>query len=430
MNWSDLRFLAFLVLGIGPLAFGQARPAEAENWPQWRGPQNDGISNEKGLPVQWSKTENVAWRLPLPGPAGATPVIWGDQIFLTSSKAGGDLLLISVNTQGQQLWEVRVSGGDQAVRGDEGNSASPSPVTDGEHVWSFMANGVLGCYDFEGREVWKFNLQDRYGPFSIAFGMTSTPVLDGNRLYMQLLHSKAALVLALDKKTGKEIWHQKRESDARAECEHSYASPVLYRDGKQEFLLTHGADYIVAHRLQDGKEVWRCGGLNPRGTYNETLRFVASPAVAPGLIVVPSAKNGPVLGLSPDARGDISNSEQSHLWTRPDNTPDVPSPLVYDGLVYLCRENGVLICMDAKTGREIYQQRAHSDRYRASPVYGDGKIYLTARGGMVTVVKAGRNFEILAQNDMGEPISASPAISNGRLYLRTFEALYAIEGSK
>src|SRR5690242_19036297 len=128
MIWSDLRFLAFLVLGIGSLAFGQARPVKAENWPQSRGPQNDGISNEKGLPRQWHKAENVAWRLPLPGPAGATTVIWGDQIFLTSSKAGGELLLISANTHGQQLWEVQVSGGDQAVRGDEGNLASPSPV--------------------------------------------------------------------------------------------------------------------------------------------------------------------------------------------------------------------------------------------------------------------------------------------------------------
>ena len=129
-------------------------------------------------------------------PGGATPVVWGDQIFLTSSKSGGDLLLISVSTAGKKLWEVQVSGGDRTVRGDKGNSASPSPVTDGKHVWAFMANGVLGCYDFQGREVWKFNLQDRYGPFAIQFGMTSSPLLDGDRLYMQLLHSKAALVLA------------------------------------------------------------------------------------------------------------------------------------------------------------------------------------------------------------------------------------------
>jgi outer membrane protein assembly factor BamB len=426
MNRQHISILASVILALGGLTSLSLREASAENWPQWRGPQNDGISPETGLPVQWNKTENVAWRLPLPGPAGATPVVWGDQIFLTSSKSGGDLLLISVSTAGKKLWEVQVSGGDRTVRGDEGNSASPSPVTDGKHVWAFMANGVLGCYDFQGREVWKFNLQDRYGPFAIQFGMTSSPLLDGDRLYMQLLHSKAALVLALDKNTGEEVWAQNRPSDARAECEHSYASPVLYRDGKQAFLLTHGADYVVAHRLEDGKEIWRCGGLNPRGNYNPTLRFVASPVTAPGLIVVPSAKNGPVLGLSPDARGDISDTEKSHLWTRADNTPDVPSPLVHDGLVYLCRENGVLICMDAETGREKYQKRAFSDRYRASPVYGDGKIYITARGGVVTVVKAGPKFEILAQNDLGEPISASPAISNGRLYFRTFDALYAI----
>ncbi|MGH7140208.1 MAG: PQQ-binding-like beta-propeller repeat protein, partial [Pirellulales bacterium] len=356
--------------------------ALAENWPQWRGLQNDGISHETNLPEKWSKTENVALRLPLPGPAGATPAIWDDSIFLTSATPGGDLLLLSVGTDGQERWRKKVTGGDRAVRGDEGNSASPSPATDGEHVWVFFANGVLACYDFEGQEVWHENLQKRYGAFDIAFGLTSTPVLDGDRLYLQLLHSRAALVVALDKTTGREIWKQKRKSDARAECEHSYASPVLYRDAQRAFLLTHGCDYIVAHDLQDGHELWRCGGLNPKGSYNATLRFVASPVAVPGLIVVPSAKNGPVLGLRPDVEGDISDSHKSHRWVRAQNTPDVPSPLVVDGLVYLCRENGVLICMEAESGKELYQERAHSDRYRASPVYADGKIYLTARGGV------------------------------------------------
>ncbi|MGH7194792.1 MAG: PQQ-binding-like beta-propeller repeat protein, partial [Candidatus Saccharimonadales bacterium] len=284
-----------------------------------------------------------------------------------------------------------------------------------------------GCYDLDGHEVWKENLQDRYGKFDIQFGLTSTPVLDGDRLYLQLLHSGASQVIALDKTTGKQIWKHDRKTDARAECEHSYASPTLYRDGQREFLLTHGCDYIVAHSLHDGHELWRCGGLNPKNSYNETLRFVASPVAAPGLIVVPSAKDGPVLGLSPDARGDITGSSESHVWTRARNTPDVPSPLVVDGLVYLCRENGALLCLDAETGKQYYQERAFSDRYRASPIYGDGRIYLTARGGVVTVVKAGKDFEILSSNDMQEPTSSSPAIAGGRIYLRTFEALYAIE---
>jgi outer membrane protein assembly factor BamB len=403
-----------------------ASPAWAENWPQWRGPENDGISHETDLSVTWSKTEGVAWRLPMPGSAGATPVVWDDSIFVTSATPSGDLLLLCVGTDGKERWRKKVTGGDRGVRGDEGNSASPSPATDGEHVWTFFANGVLACYDFSGQEVWKEDLQKRYGKFDIAFGLTSTPVLDGDRLYLQLLHSAAALVVALDKNTGQEIWRQKRKSDARNECEHSYASPVLYRDDQREFLLTHGCDYIVAHNLDDGHELWRCGELNPRGKYNDTLRFVASPLAVPGLIVVPSAKHGPVLGLRPDAQGDISDSSKAHQWVRTKDTPDVPSPLVVDGLVYLNQENGGVICMDAESGKELYHERAFSDRYRASPVYADGKIYLTARGGVVTVVKAGPEFEILSSNDMQEPISASPAISSGRIYLRSFEALYAI----
>ncbi len=182
--------------------------------------------------------------------------------------------------------------------------------------------------------------------------------------------------------------------------------------------MTHGGDYIIAHQLSDGQEIFRCGGLNPLGNYNPTLRFVASPLAVPGVIIVPSAKNGPVLALDPAAEGDISDEAKWHLWSRPHDTPDVPSPLIFDGLAYLCRENGTLLCLDAKTGEEIYVERVHADRHRASPVYADGKIYLTARDGTVSVVKAGRKFEVLAKNNMAESMSSSPAISNGRIYLR------------
>jgi outer membrane protein assembly factor BamB len=399
--------------------------AHGENWPQWRGAKLDGISHEKNLPLNWSKTENVVWRLELPGPAGATPVVWDDRIFLTSAE-GDSLVLMAISTDGKPLWKQALAEHNKTVRGDEGNSASPSPATDGKHVWAMMGTGDIGCYTVDGKEVWKFDLQDRYGKFDIQFGMTSTPVLDGDRLYLQLLHSGGALVVALDKATGEEVWKHTRPSDATAECEHSYASPVLYRDDKTELLLTHGCDYIVAHRLADGEEVWRCGGLNLKSNYNPTLRFVASPLAVPGMVIVPSAKNGPVLALDPHSQGDITDKSEGHLWTRDHNTPDVPSPLIVDGLVYLCREDGTLICLDAKTGKEHYTKRTHADRHRASPVYGDGKIYLTARDGTITVVKPGPEFEILATNDMTESTSSSPVISNGRIYIRTFDALYAI----
>jgi hypothetical protein len=424
MNFETRTALVPLILLA---AVAVASPVSAENWPQWRGAKLDGISHETNLPVSWSKTENVAWRLALPGAAGSTPVVWEDRIFLTSLEGENQLVLMAVGTDGKPLWKHVMAAGNRNVRGDEGNSASPSPSTDGKHVWAMMGTGDIGCFTTAGKPVWTFNLQDRYGKFQIMFGMTSTPVLDGNRLYLQLLHGGEHLVLALDKATGEEIWKQTRPSDARAECEHSYASPVLYRDANLELLLTHGCDYIVAHRLSDGQEVWRCGGLNPKGKYNPTLRFVASPVAVPGLIVVPSAKNGPVLGLDPASKGDISDTSDGHLWTREHNTPDVPSPLVVDDLVYLCREDGTLICMDAKTGKEHYTKRTHADRHRASPVFGDGKIYLAARDGTITVVKPGSQFEVLSTNVMEESMSSSPVISGGRIYLRTFDALYAIE---
>jgi outer membrane protein assembly factor BamB len=289
----------------------------------------------------------------------------------------------------------------------------------------------------DGRETWKLDLEGRYGQYNTQFGMTSTPVLDGNRLYLQLIHgdgdpaTQESLIVALDKQTGKEIWKHVRSSDGRMECEHSYASPVLYRDSDQAFLVSHGADYVMAHRLIDGAELWRCGGLNPRDRYNETLRFVASPVAVPGMIVAPSAKNGPVVSINPTtARGDITGSSTAVFWVRAANTPDVPSPLVKDGLVYLCRENGNLLCLDASSGEEVYEKRTVADRHRASPVYADGNVYVTARQGTVTVVKAGRQFEIVAKNDIAESMSASPVISNGTIYLRSFEALYAIRNAR
>ena len=399
--------------------------ARAENWPQWRGPLNNGVSAETGLPSSWSADENLKWRTELPGAAGSTPVVWGDRIFLTSADAG-KVSLICLSVAGEELWRRPFGAENWEVRGGEGNAASSSPSTDGEHVFAFAGNGDFASYTVDGEEAWATNLEDRYGQFDMFFVMATTPWLDGDRLYLQLIHSNGWLVLAFDKNTGEELWKHKRASDAHSECEQSYASAFLYRDDDREFLLSHGADYVTAHSLADGTELWRCGGMNPRDSYNPSLRFVASPVAIPGLIVVPSAKNGPVLGLSPDAAGDISDTGQGHVWTRPRGTPDVPSPLVHDGLVYLCRENGNLIAMDAQTGEELYDETTHRHRHRASPVYADGKLYLTARDGVVTVVKAGRTFEILASNELGETVSSSPVVSNGTVYFRTYDALWAV----
>ena len=400
----------------------------ADNWQQWRGMHNDGISKETEAPIQWSQTENVKWRLPLPGEAASTPIIWEDKIFLTSAEQDA-LVLMCVSIDGKELWKRTLGHGNRSVRGGEGNSAAPSPVTDGEHVWAFLGTGDLACYDFEGNQVWHTNLADRYGKFNLYFVMSTTPLIDKDRLYIHLIHSNAWVVLALDKMTGKEIWKHNRESDATDECEQAYTSPILYRDAAREYLVVHGADYVTAHSLEDGSEIWRCGGLNPEAGYNPSLRFVATPVATEGLIVVPSAKNGPVLGIDPAAQGDITDSKWQR-WKLRRGTPDVPSPLIHEGLVYLSGEKGGLTCLDAVTGERLYREPTHRYQHRASPVYANGFIYLTSRDGVITVVKAGREFEIVASNDMGEVIAASPAIADGTLYLRSYQALYAIGGEE
>ena len=402
----------------------------ADNWPQWRGARFDGISHETGIAAEWGPEQNVAWRLPLPGPAGSTPVVWDNHIFLTTAD-GDDLALLSVTTDGQQLWRRELGSGNRTVREDEGNYASPSPTTDGLHVCVLIGTGKLACFDFAGNKVWDADLAERYGPLDIQFGLTSSPILHDGHVYVQMIHgdgdptTKEARVVCLDKRDGSEVWNSPRVTGAKAECEHAYTSPLIYRDDQHEFLLTHGADFAVAYALDDGRELWRCGGLNPHGNYHPTLRFVASPGFGDGLIIVPTAKGGIIVAVRPDGSGDISESD--HIaWRFPRNTPDVPSPLVHEGIVYLCRERGNLLCLDAKSGEELYYERIQSGRHRASPLYADGKIYLTSRTGQITVIKPGREYVVLAQNSLEEEMSASPLVANGTLYLRTFDALYAI----
>ena len=357
--------------------------------------------------------------------ASSTPAVWGEHIFLTSQD-GGDLVLMSVSTAGKEEWRKKIGSGANKFRKDEGNEASASPSTDGKHVYAFVASGNLVCYSFDGQEVWNVDLQKKYGKFRIQFGMHSTPVLYKDRLYLQIMHDGGQQVIAIDKGNGEEIWKVDRKSDGRAECLHSYASAVMWHKGKDAYLVVHGNDYSTAHDLKDGSEIWRLGDLNPKGKYNPTLRFVATPVATPDLIVVPTAKRGPVVGVKPDARGSIVTNSTGEQWRLSKGTPDVPSPLVYEGLVYLCGEQGSLMCLDAHTGESYYDQRIFGDRYRASPVYVDGKIICTSRQGVVTVVKAGKNFEVLSTNRMNDDVTASPGISNGRIYIRGWKYLYAI----
>lgn len=195
--------------------------AAVDDWPAWRGPNRDGVSAEKGLPASWSADENVLWKVPVPAAAGSTPIVAGDRIFLTSPSADGShILLLCYGTDGKPLWQKVVSK-DVA---EPKNQASASPTTDGAHVWAFGSSGDLVSFTLDGTEVWRVSLPERYGRFRLQFGMTTTPLLQGGVIYLQLIHSGGAWVVALDAGSGKEIWKAERKSDGVDECEHSYAS--------------------------------------------------------------------------------------------------------------------------------------------------------------------------------------------------------------
>ncbi len=434
MNSGDR--VASFALVISVIAIATTVPVLGDNWPQWRGARLDSVSRETSLPSELSIENGQRWRVPLPGPAGSSPVVWEDRIFLTSTNGtedGAEMFLICIGVDGKEKWKQQLTGANQNSR-DSANSASPSPSTDGVHVWAMMGNGFLHCFSIEGKLIWKKDLQAEYGKFNIQFGMTSSPILDKGRLYLSLMHgdmgdqvtTSQGHVIALDAATGEQIWYHQRLTDGVSENTHSYASPTIYRDQDREYLITHGADYVIGHSLTDGAELWRCGGINIKGpNYNPYLRFVSSPTCVPGMIIIPTAKRGPVLALQPDLSGDVTGKPESFLWKMDHGTPDVASPLIYEGLVYLADEKGVLICVDGTTGEVIYQQRLFAGNHRSTPVAADGKIFIVGRDGEVFVVKAGRKFELLSKTNLAEEATASPAIAGGIIYIRTFESLYA-----
>jgi outer membrane protein assembly factor BamB len=408
------------------IACAAAAAPRAENWPQWRGPSSNGISGETDLPVRWSPRENVAWRLPLPhspGTSGSTPVVWGDRIFLHVSD-GSNLFLWCVNrASGARLWQQFLSGGNHQER--KQNMSSPSPVTDGRSVWVVTGTGILKRFDFDGREIWARDIQKDYGRFGLNWGYASSPLLYEDSLYLQVLHGMKtrdpSYVLRIDKMTGKTLWRVERPTRAVGESPDAYTTPALLLYGGRAEIVISGADLVNGYDPQTGKELWRASGLNPHNDSGN--RIVASPVVFGEMIYAPSRER-PILALKAGGRGDVTKS--SLVWSF-DNGPDVPTPVTDGTYLYVLKDNGVLWCLDAKSGRQVYgRQRLKPATYSGSPILADGRLYVTNEDGVTAVVKAGPAFEVLAENDLHEYTLSSIAVASRHIFVRTAAALYAI----
>lgn len=401
------------------------------NWPHWRGPTMDGVSRETALPVTWSATENVDWKLELPAYSGSTPIIWGELVFLNvaTAETTGDLELWAVDrTKHAVRWKAPIATGNNRQR--KQNMSSPSPVTNGRHVWVMTGVGALKAFDFAGKEVWARDIQADYGRFGLNWGYASSPLLHGDALYVQVLHGMKtddpSYILKIDAMSGKTLWRVERPTQARNESPDSYTTPALLQyDGRTEIVIT-GGDAVTGHDPGTGAELWRAAVLNPQN--NGAYRIVASPTIMGGLIVAPS-RNNPLVAIRPGGKGDVSASHVVWQFAR---GPDVPTPVSDGTHVYVVTDNGVVYCLDLKTGQTIYgPERLPNGTYSASPILADGKIYVTTEEqGLTSVFRAGPKFELLATNSFGEYCSpfclSTVAISEGQLFIRSSSALWVI----
>jgi outer membrane protein assembly factor BamB len=428
-----------------------------DNWPHWRGPHHNGISDAKNLPMKWSATENIVWKTPLPSWSAATPIIWGDRIFITSpSKSepkpepeqkqvqeqsqtgrrrqrsaldpgGPKLLLFCIaKKEGKILWERELDDKNQIHR--KQNDATPSPVTDGKHVWVVTGTGKVAAFDMDGKPVWRKDLQKDYGPFGHNWGYGSSPLLHDGSLIVEVLHGMKtddpSYIVSLNAATGEVQWHQERPTDAEMESPDAYTTPVLLGQGGKTQIVISGGDYVTGHDFETGKEIWRAAGLNPLKRRN--YRIVPTPIIVDGLIYAPTRKK-PLLALKVGGEGDIT---ESHLVWKYEGSaaPDVPSPVSDGKYFFMVDDRGLVTCLDAKTGTLIWgPETTNEGIVSASPILVDGKLYIINENAVTSIVSVRPEFKLLATNELdGSYTLASPAVSGSQLFIRTSTHLYCI----
>jgi len=391
--------------------------ARAENWAGWRGPNENAVSAETQIPIHWSATERVRWKSTFPGAGISSPIIWGGQVFLTSSdgRQQDDLHILCLSRQdGRLLWHQRLWG-TSATRyhATKSSMASPTPVTDGQHVFAFFGTGDVFCLDMSGQLLWQRSLASEYGTFENRFSATSSPLLFEDTVILQCDHHGDSYAVALDKRTGANRWKVDRPDEWL-----SWSSPCIVSvpgSGAYELLLC-GSLKLDAFDPTSGKKLWTVGGLQ-----NECI---PTPVFGHGLIYAVSGPGGKTLAIRPGGRGDVSGSHV--VWENPRGVPFVPSAILVGDFYYLVDDDGIATCLDAHNGRRVWQKRLPG-RYTASPIATAEHVYFCNEDGETIVIRANQpKYEQAARNRLDEPIFASPAISQGDLYIRTASHLFCL----
>jgi len=411
---------------------------DPKNWAQWRGPDMTGVSRTAKPPIEWSETKNIRWKAQIPGRGSSSPIVYGNRVYLlTAIPVGvtGDaqhaprgampqrvvhqfkVLAIDRKT-GKTVWEqvAREEEPHEAAHGDNGTWASSSAITDGEHVIAYFESRGLYAYDMNGKPIWNADFGDK--KMRNQFGEGSTPVLHGNTLIVVWDHlNQPSYVIALDKRTGKELWRVDHpEMD-------TWATPlVVTHEGGQQ-VVVNAMNRVRSYDLQTGTVVWEGPGT--------TMNVIPSPVFGNGMVFIMSGFRGNNLKAIrlADAKGDVSTSG-AIAWQLDRDTPYVPSPLLYDNILYFLKtNNGLLSAFDAGTGKPHYQvqriAKAPGEVF-SSPVGADGRVYITSRDGVTTVIRHGPTYDVLAENTLDDGFDASMALVDSEIFLRGYRYLYAI----
>lgn len=441
------RIALTLIVGISLAAAGLssfATKATAGNWPQWRGPDGSGISNEKNLPSEWSPTKNIKWKAPIEGRGHSSPIVWGNRVFVTTAiegevvpgaKAvkhtlqGKDFIhpdsigankkhtfkVISLDRDtGKIVWQATAwEGTPYDDRHRKSSYAASTPATDGKLVYAFFGSEGLYAYDYKGKLAWKADL-GKLG--NLGMGTGTSPILFDNLVIVQFdeENGEASFIVAVDKKTGKEVWKTPRKIQV------SWSTPLLVRTANRAELITSGTETVISYDPATGKELWRHKGLEsnaiPSPVANNEMVFLVAGFPAKLAMAIRLGQNGDLTG-TPNVP-----------WKYNKGTAYVPSPILYGDYLYLTTDRGILTAIDAKTGEVKYEggRIPIPATFTASPVAFEGKILMTSEDGDTFMIKAGPKHEVIGTNSVGEPVYASPAIADRRIFIRGEKNLYCI----
>lgn len=408
---------AFLIVVLlGPAAFSDEPPTPPLDWPQWRGPKADGVADGRKLPLRWSQTENVRWSVKLPGPGTSSPVVHGNRVFITSQVMEGgrkSLLTLCLDRQtGKELWRHDFGlGVDQRMHA-KSYLAVNTPAVTKDAVYVAFGNADIACYSPDGKLIWVNRYMARFGDPRMSWGYGLSPlVLDDSVLFPWNHHKGPCFLLGLDKGTGEIAWKKERPIGT------AHATPLLVEHHGQKDLLVPGQHRLTAFDAQTHEQLWVYG--EGQGPFNGEI--ISSPVHGDGMVFLQLWRESKIHAI----RLVGGRKPPEPLWVSEKPGPVEASLLYYRGLVYALMDNGVLTCLDGKTGKELYRERLGGE-CNSSPIASDGHIYLSNNDGATFVIKAGKEFTLLNTNQLGERITASPAISGNELIYRTDAHLYCI----